>query len=167
MADCATESHCFKTAILVKGSFQTEDGIELDQGQRSRRIIEVDLTLLDLLHQIRGQRININFQTNCERRLGTHPWSDAAELAALNCILKFELICPVDFIAERVVTENSPSFLEHLLRIAFDLSIEAHFVRLVLLFLTEPSAREISESSSRKEEHHQNLEHDDPFARLI
>src|SRR5215510_11282726 len=112
MANSATESHRLETAILVEGPFHAENRVELDQSQSSRRIIEVDLALLDLLHQIRGQRIHINFQADRQCRLGTHSRAYAAKLAALNGVVKFELVRPINFITEGVVAEDSASFLE-------------------------------------------------------
>src|SRR5262249_47899048 len=89
MAYRTTEPHRFETPVLIERALHTEHRIEFDQGQRSCRIVEIDLTFLDLVYEIRRQGIHVNFQAYAQCGFWTYTWTNATEFFALDRAMQF------------------------------------------------------------------------------
>src|SRR6476661_3968449 len=76
------------------------DGIQLEQRDGDRRIVEVDAAFLNLLEQIAGKRVDIDLQADGERRPRAHAWSHASERGALDGLMQSQRIAPEGLIAE-------------------------------------------------------------------
>ena len=83
MTDRARNSHRPQAAILIKESFDADDRIEFESSECRRRIIEIDLSFLQLFRKRFGQRIGINFQSDAERCFGADAGAYASLLRAL------------------------------------------------------------------------------------
>src|SRR5262252_10281562 len=124
MANRATKSDCFQTAIIIEGPLHTQDRVEFDERQRGRWIIQINLPLLYLLNQVRGQRIQIHLQAHSKGGAGTDAGTAPAELAALDRLMKLQLVGPVRFIAKRVVAEDLLTLFQHSFSVVDDLVVK-------------------------------------------
>ena len=69
VAQRALDAHRLDAAVGVREGGHADDRVELEQRDRRRRILEVDLAGLDLFHQRAGQRVRVHLQPDGQRRL--------------------------------------------------------------------------------------------------
>ena len=67
------ESPASYLAGSVEPAGQPDHGIELEQGERRGRVVQVHLPGLDLRFQCRRQRVGVHFEPDCQRGLGLTP----------------------------------------------------------------------------------------------
>jgi hypothetical protein len=65
----AGEPERLETTVLLDGSLETNDGVELEEGDGGRRIIEVHLARLDVCPELLRKGLGVDFEADCERRL--------------------------------------------------------------------------------------------------
>src|ERR1043165_4097229 len=122
MTKRTSDADRLKTAVVIERAFHTDDGIQLQQRERRRRIVEIHTPVLQLLDERFGQRVGVDFQADRERRLRTHAWANTAELLAGQCALQLQSVRPECFIAERIKAESLFAFVEHPLCVRVGLS---------------------------------------------
>ena len=88
-----------------------------------------DLARLELLLQRVGQRVRVDLQADGQRRLRRDARADAAVLLAGDRLVQPQRVAPERLAAEGVEAERLPPFVQHLLRVARDLGVEACLCR--------------------------------------
>jgi hypothetical protein len=91
---------------LVDKPLHAEHRVQLEKGDRRRGIVEIHLSLLDLVHQGGRQRGGIDLQPDGQRRLWADPRADTAELGSRNRAMKLKRATPEFFAAERIEPER-------------------------------------------------------------
>src|SRR5690348_14195244 len=125
MAECALDAHRLDAAIGVGEGGDTDDRVQLEQRDRRRWIVEVDLACRELLLQSVRQRVRVDFEADGQRRLGRDAGTDTAVLRTGNGFVQLERVTPKGLAAESVVAESPPALIKHRLPMARDLRIEA------------------------------------------
>src|SRR4029077_629975 len=125
MTERALDAHGIEAPLAVKMSSDPNHCVKFEQGQSGSRIIKVDLTVFDLLHQLCGKRVSIDFQTNTERRLRADTRADTTVLLPSNCLMKTEGAAPKGFVTESIEPENLLALLEHLRTVLLNLLLKA------------------------------------------
>src|SRR5262249_46341433 len=97
-----------------------DHGVELEQRERGRRVVEVDLAATELLAEAARQRVDVDLESHAERGRGVEPLPDAAVLIAGDCLVQMELASPEVLVAEGVVTEYLRALLDELAGIVGD-----------------------------------------------
>jgi hypothetical protein len=77
------DTHRAKTAIFIKEARDSYDSVQLQQGQRYCRVIQIHLTLSKLPDQVFRQRIDIDLQANRQSGRRTDTRAYTAKLFAL------------------------------------------------------------------------------------
>src|SRR6185369_7133347 len=123
MTKRTSDADRLKTSCVREVAFYTDDGIELQQRERRRRIVEVHTAVPQLLHERFRQRIGVDFQTDGQRRLRTHAWSNTTKFLAFDRAMQLKRVRPKRFVAKRIEAESLFAFIEHPLRIRIGLPL--------------------------------------------
>ena len=75
---------------FVQEALDAHDRIQLEQGDRGGRVVEIDFLLFHLLDEVRGKRVHIDLQADFQRGFRTQPGTDAAELLAGDGLVQLE-----------------------------------------------------------------------------
>src|SRR5215204_935405 len=89
-------------SLVVEDASHADDGAELQQAKRDRRIVEVDLAGADGIRDSGWNRIAVDLEADGERGLRTHTGADAAEVRALEGVVQPELVAPKGLAAKGV-----------------------------------------------------------------
>src|SRR5262249_25575970 len=82
--------------------------------QRGRRVVQVDLTPLELLAEPSRQRVEVDLQAEVECGGWTEAWPDTAVLCAGDRLVEVQLAAPEILVAERVEAKDLPSLPDEL-----------------------------------------------------
>src|SRR5262245_28695582 len=115
MAERALNAHRLQTAVLVDDACHADHGLQLEQPERGRRIVEIDFLLLELLLERVGQRIPIDLQSDRQGCLRTDAAAYAAILDSGDRFVQLQGIAPERFTPERVKAKDLPTLLDHVL----------------------------------------------------
>ena len=116
--------------IAFEEALHADDGVELQQCQRDRGIVEVDSPLPKLGQQLLGQRCDIDFQPEANAMRGeVRP--DATEALALHRLMELQRAAPEGLVAERIVAERAPAFEERTLEMFDDSEVEGCNLRFI------------------------------------
>jgi hypothetical protein len=107
------DSHRLKLARCVEETCDANDRIELQEGKRGGRIIEVHGTVSETLPKGCGERVQIHFQPNSECGSGTHARTNSAQFGACDGLMKPEGATPESLIAKSIEAESAASLIEH------------------------------------------------------
>jgi hypothetical protein len=113
MANGARDAEGADFSILIQKAFDAEDCVQLEQGNGRGRIIQVDLFLFYLRHEVSRERVHVDLETNGQGGFRTHAGADPAEFLPEDCVVKFQSITPKRFIPKRVKAEDLTPFLNH------------------------------------------------------
>ena len=78
MAERALEADRRQTAVRSAEALHPDDRVGVEQGQRHRRVVEVDAALTHRLQDAGRQRVHVHLQAGGQRRVGTQAGADAA-----------------------------------------------------------------------------------------
>ena len=81
----------------VDAGLHADDGVQREQGDRGRRVVQVDLPRLELRHQCGGERVHVHLEPDAECGLGAD---------ALDHLVHLERIGPERLVAEGVEPED-------------------------------------------------------------
>jgi hypothetical protein len=101
MTERARDPHAYELVLptdRLHGSADADDGVELEQGHRRGRALEADGAVLNSLHDRRGERIRIHFESH--REGGS--WIDGA----LDDVVHVERVGPERLIAKRLEAKD-------------------------------------------------------------
>src|SRR5438046_650311 len=111
-------------AVGIENPGHADDGVQLQQGQRRCRIVEIDLAGLELLLQRRGEGVQVYLEPDREGGLGAHAGPHAAVLFAGDGPMQLQRPAPERLVAEGVEAEGPPPFPHHALAVVVDDRIE-------------------------------------------
>jgi RNA polymerase sigma factor (sigma-70 family) len=137
----------------IEATGHPDHGVELEQCQRGRRVVQVDLTPLELLAKASRQRVDVDLQTDGERGSGAEAATDAAVLGAGDRLVQMELAAPEILVTECVVSEDLPSLVDELASIVDDDMVEV-VVPLVARGVERLPQDEQSQGERDAEAHH-------------
>ena len=112
MAQRAGNSHRLGPALGVEGCLDADDGIQLQQQQRHRRVVQVDLPALDGQYDALGQSVGIDLQAHRQRGLGANARPHAAVLGAGDRLVELKRVPEELLVAERVKPEDVAEIIE-------------------------------------------------------
>ena len=120
----ALDAHRLDAAVGVGEGGDTDDGVELEQGDGRRWIVEVDLAGLDLFLQSVWQRVCIDLEADGQRGFWRDARADAAVFLTGNGFMQLKRVAPEGLAPERLVAEGFLALIEHRLRVARVLRID-------------------------------------------
>ncbi len=100
-------------AIRIEEPGDADDRVELQQGQRGRGRVEIDLASFQTLDEGGRQRIDVHLETDRERCPGRDARSDAAQCLAGDGTVELKSVSPERLIAESVETKDLSTFPEN------------------------------------------------------
>jgi hypothetical protein len=100
--------------VLIESTRHTDDGVELEQCERRRRIVQVGLTAPELLAEPAGQCIDVDLQPDAECGRRAQTGSDTAVLRTGDRLVEMELAAPEILVAEGVVAKDLPPLADEL-----------------------------------------------------
>ena len=109
----------------VKKTGDANYRIQFEEGQRNRRIIEIDLAMLYLFQQIAWKCIYIYLQANGQGGLRTDSRAYSTKLGSLDGLIQFQRVAPERLITKCVETEDFLA-LFHLLGGILNRGVFAH-----------------------------------------
>ena len=113
MAEGAGDADRAERATVVEEALDADDRVQLQERERGRRTVEVDLALLELRLEVPREGIDVDLQAgDGERRLRADTGADASEGGALDRLVQLELAAPVVLVAEGVEAEDLLALLE-------------------------------------------------------
>ena len=154
MAEGALDADRRDLATLVEPAGDADHRVELQQRQRGRRIVEIDLAPLEQLAQPARERVEVDLEPDAERHRRADTRTDAAVLRAGNCLVEVQLAAPEVLVAEGVEPEDLLSLLDELLRIGLDDLVEAPAHRIPRVGRVDPNGLHQHEQAERKAEAH-------------
>src|SRR5262249_41159001 len=93
----------------IKDTGNTDDGIQLEQRNCDRWIIQIERAALEWLEDITRQGIHIHLQSRCEGSCWADAGTNSAQSGALDSLVQFECIAPKRLVAEGVKPKDLPS----------------------------------------------------------
>src|SRR5262249_19664842 len=117
------DTHGLHMPGVVELSLNPDHGIQLQQRERGRRIVQIDLAGLDLIHKGRGQRVRVDLESHRQRGLRAYAPAHAPVFLACDRPVQLESAGPECPGAEGGVTEYLPPFRQHLLCVLVDLAV--------------------------------------------
>ena len=102
----ALDAHRLDAAVRVGEGGDTDDGVELEQGDGRGWIVEVDLGRFDLLLQSARQRVCIDLEANGQRGFWRDARTDTAVFLTGNGFMQLKRVTPEDLAPERLVAES-------------------------------------------------------------
>src|SRR5581483_10507011 len=113
MAKSTLDTHRLQAAIGVKEAGDSHHRVELHQGQRVRRIIEVNLIVSQFLHQVGWQGIHIYFQPQSQRLSGADPRANPSKGLTLDSLVELERVAPERLVSKGIKAEGPSAIGEH------------------------------------------------------
>src|SRR6185295_12237589 len=105
MAQSAGDADGLHLPALLEEALDADDGVELEERDRGRRIIHVHFVLLDLRDQLVGKRLAVDLEADRQRDLRADGRLDRA--------VEVERVAPEGLISERVAPERLAALREH------------------------------------------------------
>src|SRR5258706_4618333 len=109
MAERALHAHRLDVAGAVESARHADYGVELEERERRRRIVEIDPARPDLRLQLPGQRVRVHLEADRESRLRAHTRTDAAVFRAGERLVQSQSIAPPGLVAEGIETKYLPA----------------------------------------------------------
>src|SRR5947208_16830439 len=103
--------------VALEQAFQTDYCIEFEQRDGRRRIVEVEISLFELINKRLRQGVEIHFQAKAQRSGRTNARSNTTEIGALDCLVKLKSATPKSFVAKSVKAKCIAALCDHLVRI--------------------------------------------------
>ena len=101
-----------RPSVLAEKTSHADNRIGLEQNQRARWILQIDLTLVQCLGHFGGDGVYVDLQPDFERLLGAEAGTNGAQLLAGNRFMEFERSAPKGLATERVETECLSAFIQ-------------------------------------------------------
>ena len=102
------ETHRRQPATAVEEALDADDGIQLQQRQRHRRVVQVDLAGLDRGRRLLRDRRRVDLEPGGQRGFRAEARADAAVLRAGDRAMQLQRVAPERLVSERVVAEDVP-----------------------------------------------------------
>src|SRR5262249_26619429 len=131
MAERALDADRREVPTGVEATGHPDHRVELEQCQRGRRVVQVDLTPLELLAEASRQRVEVDLQADAECGGWTEARPDTAVLRAGDRLVEVQLAAPEILVAEGVEAEDLPSLLDQLAGIVDDGMVEVFAAAIV------------------------------------
>ena len=113
MAEGAGDADRAERATRVEEALDADDRVQLQERERGRRTVEIDLALLELRLDVPREGIDVDLQAgDGEGRLRADTRTDASEGGALDRLVQLEHAAPVVLVAEGVEAEDLLALLE-------------------------------------------------------
>src|ERR1051326_8618235 len=112
MTQRALDSERIQALLRVKKTGDTDYGVELQQGQRVGRVVQIHPPGGQFLFQRLGQGIHVHFQSNGQSSAGADARTDTAVIRALNRLVQLKRVAPEGLVPERIKSENVPAVLQ-------------------------------------------------------
>src|SRR2546429_1672493 len=137
MAQRALNANSLQCSIRIELAGHSEDRVQFQERERYRRIIQIDPALFDLLQHVPRQRLDVNLQSDGQRRPRTDARPDAAETRALDRLVQLQRATPERLVAERVESKGAPAAFD-LLRGILGWIQDSSLVRLLAIVYSRP-----------------------------
>jgi hypothetical protein len=112
MTEGALQADGLEASVRVGMPGHADDGVELEQGERRRRVVEVHPPRPKLILERGRKRIHVDFQADRERGPRADASADAAESLAFDRLVKLKRVPPVGLVSEGVVPEYAAPLFE-------------------------------------------------------
>ena len=99
---------------LIEEPGQTNDGIEAQQLDGNRRIVQIHITVPQLRNQIRRQCVHIDFEAHRQSRVRTHARPNTTQGCTFDRVVQLQRAAPKGVIAKCIEPECVLSFGEQL-----------------------------------------------------
>jgi hypothetical protein len=128
-----------QAAVRFEKSGQADDCVELEQSQCDGRIVQIDAALAQIFDQCTGERIDVHFQPDRQRRFRAYTGAHTAESLALDRLVQLDGVAPEGLVSERIEAKNLPAFGHSPLGMLTDIPIEPRGVRpIVVIIVVRP-----------------------------
>src|SRR5262245_23314808 len=124
MAERALDADRREVTTGVEATGHPDHRVELEQCHRGRRVVQGDLTALELLAEASRQRVEVDLQADGECGRWTEARPDTAVLCAGDRLVEMQLASPEILVAEGVEAKDLPSLLDELPGVIDDGTVE-------------------------------------------
>src|SRR5262249_10537567 len=139
-------------AALVEEAGHPDDGVELQQRERGGRVVEVDPAALERLAETPGQGVEVDLETDGERRRRADAGAQAAVLRARNGLVQMQLAAPEVLVTEGVKAKDLPALIDELAGVVLDGVVEVLAHRVPRIGPEGPDGLEEDEHPQREAE---------------
>jgi hypothetical protein len=124
VAEGALDSDRLQLAVGREEAGYPEDRVQLQEGERRRRNLQIHFPLLDAVDERSGERVCIDLQPDGQGGLGAHARAHAAELLARDGLMQLDRVPPEGLVSEGVVPKDLAPRFDHGVRVAGNHAVE-------------------------------------------
>src|SRR5215216_1542370 len=114
MANGTCQPNFFERAVRIKGALNPKHGIELDQIQGHRGIVEIHFSMFQLLDELLRQGLRIHLQAHSQGRARADTGAHTTQVCAFYGAMQLKGVAPEGFVTERVKPEDLLALRHHL-----------------------------------------------------